>query len=213
MHVCGAIRAIEADGWYLVAMRAQSAKAFHQERMPVAFGTGQSIRLNRGTLVQFSFKPMREEQARQIAAWHYPAPYNFYDLDEDPEDLAEWLDPQSWREPHYAVFDAENNLVGFFSFRQDAQDEQMVEIGLGLRPDLTGKGLGFALLTAGLSFGQAQFPAGKWRLRVATFNQRAIRVYERAGFLPLTTFPQRTNGAVYEFLRMVRTTDQRDSTR
>jgi RimJ/RimL family protein N-acetyltransferase len=35
--------------------------------------------------------------------------------------------------------------------------------------------------------------------------QRFIRVYERAGFTPLNTFLQRTNGGTYEFLRMVRT--------
>lgn len=64
---------------------------------------------------------MTEEDAYQIASWHYPAPYNFYDMDQDPEDLAEWLDPQSWHEPNYAVFNEENDLVGFFSFRPDEQ--------------------------------------------------------------------------------------------
>jgi ribosomal-protein-alanine N-acetyltransferase len=156
--------------------------------------------------VQFTFKPMTEEDAHQIAGWHYLTPYDFYDLDQDPEDLAELLDPQSWQAPKYTVFNEGNELVGFFSFRQDAQDDQMVEIGLGLRPDLTGKGFGFAFLTAGLTFGQEQFPAGKWSLRVATFNQRAIRVYERAGFIPLTTFLHHTNGGEYEFLRMIRPT-------
>ena len=156
--------------------------------------------------MQFTFKPMTETDAHQIATWHYPAPYDFYDWDQDPEDLAELLDPQSWQAPNYAVFNEVNELVGFFSFRHDAQDDQRVEIGLGLRPDVTGKGLGFAFLTAGLTFGQEYFPAGKWSLSVVTFNQRAIRVYERAGFLPLTTFLHHTNGGEYEFLHMVRPT-------
>ena len=154
--------------------------------------------------MQFTFKPMTEEDAHQIASWHYPAPYDFYDWVQDPEDLAELLDPQSWQAPNYAVFNEINELVGFFSFRQDAQDDERVEIGLGLRPDVTGKGLGFAFLTAGLLFGHEQFPVGKWSLRVATFNQRAISVYERAGFLPLTKFLHHTNGGEYEFLRMIR---------
>lgn len=149
---------------------------------------------------------MTEVDAHQIASWHYPPPYDFYDFDQDPEDLAALLDPLHWQAPYYAVFCGENELIGFFSLHQDAQDNQMVEIGLGLRPDLTGRGLGLAFLQAGLAFAQQQFFTGKWSLGVATFNQRAIRVYERAGFIPLNTFLQRTNGGTYEFLRMVRTT-------
>src|SRR5690242_16032389 len=147
---------------------------------------------------------MTEEDAYQIASWHYPAPYVFYDWDQNPEDLAELLGPQSWQTPNYAVLNEVNELIGFFSFRPDPQDEQRVVIGLGLRPDVTGKGVGFAFLMAGLIFGQEQCPEGKCSLRVATFNQRAIRVYERAGFLPLSPFLHHTNSGEYEFLRMIR---------
>ncbi len=45
----------------------------------------------------FTFKKMKQEDAHQIASWHYAAPYDFYDWDRDPEDLAELLDPQSWQ--------------------------------------------------------------------------------------------------------------------
>jgi [ribosomal protein S18]-alanine N-acetyltransferase len=151
--------------------------------------------------MQFIFQPRVQEDAHQIATWHYPAPYDFYDLDQDPEDLAEFLDPRTWQEPNYSVFNEVGELVGFFNFRPDGQT---VEIGLGLRPDLTGKGLGRAFITAGLAFGHEHFPIGIWSLSVATFNTRAIRLYEHAGFTPLDTFLQRTNGGEYEFLRMVR---------
>jgi [ribosomal protein S18]-alanine N-acetyltransferase len=151
--------------------------------------------------VNFTFKKMKEEDAQQIASWHYEAPYDFYDMDQDPGDLAELLDPQSWQECYYSVFNGENKLVGFFVFKQD---DQTVEIGLGLRPELTGKGFGLAFLNAGLLFAQGQFAARKWSLNVATFNKRAIRLYERAGFTPLNIFMHQTNGGEYEFLHMVR---------
>ena len=67
-----------------------------------------------------------------------------------------------------------------------------------------GKGLGRAFINAGLAFGQEHFSVGVWSLSVATFNTRAIRLYEHVGFTPLTTFLQHTNGGEYEFLRMVR---------
>ena len=151
--------------------------------------------------MKFIFQPRAQEDAHQIASWHYPPPYDFYDLDHDPEDLAEFLDPQTWQEPYYSVFNEESELIVFFTFQQNGQT---VEIGLGLRPDLTGKGLGRAFINAGLAFGQEHFSVGVWSLSVATFNIRAIRLYEHVGFTPLTTFLQHTNGGEYEFLRMVR---------
>lgn len=43
----------------------------------------------------------------------------------------------------------------------------------------------------------------KITLSVATFNQRAIKVYKNIGFQPVNTFLQKTNGDVYEFMNMV----------
>lgn len=151
--------------------------------------------------MQFILRRMQHEDAHQIASWHYPAPYDFYDAEQDPEDLAELLDPQSWQTSYYSVLNEEDELVGLFVFKPAGRT---VEVGLGLRPDLTGKGLGRAFLAAGLAFGQGHFSVGMWGLSVATFNTRAIHLYEQAGFTPLDTFLHHTNGGAYEFLHMVR---------
>lgn len=153
--------------------------------------------------MKFTFQTRTEEDAYQIASWHYPPPYDFYDMDQDPEDLAEFLDSRTWQKPNYSVFNEAGELVGFFNFRLDGQ---RVEIGLGLRPHLTGKGLGQAFINAGLAIGQEHFSVGMWSLSVATFNTRAIRLYEHGGFTALNTFLQHTNGGEDEFLRMVRPT-------
>ena len=87
--------------------------------------------------MKFTFHKMKREDAHQIAAWHYEAPYDFYDADQDPEDLAELLNPQSWQESYYSVFNEENELVGLFVFKKNSQT---VEVGLGRRQ------LGVALL-------------------------------------------------------------------
>jgi [ribosomal protein S18]-alanine N-acetyltransferase len=83
-------------------------------------------------------------------------------------------------------------------------DGDDVTIGLGLRPDLTGRGLGLPFVEAGMAFAREQFGPSRFRLSIATFNERAIRVYERAGFVPLRTFDYETNGGVYPFLEMTR---------
>ena len=79
-----------------------------------------------------------------------------------------------------------------------------MDFGLGLRPDLTGRGLGLAYLSAGLVFAGQRFKPSRFRLSVATFNERAIRVYERAGFTPSRTFDHATNGSIHRFLEMTR---------
>ncbi|MEO6892377.1 MAG: GNAT family N-acetyltransferase [Ktedonobacteraceae bacterium] len=150
--------------------------------------------------MQFPIIPMTEEDAHMIAAWHYTAPYDFYDMESDPEDLAEFLDAQNWPESYYAVHDEQDTLVGFFAYRRVNTEE--VEIGLGLKPELTGQGTGLAFIHAGMAFAQAHFSATRISLRVAAFNTRAIRVYEQAGFVSLETYMQTTNGGQYPFLHM-----------
>ncbi|MBN2556640.1 MAG: GNAT family N-acetyltransferase [Anaerolineales bacterium] len=149
----------------------------------------------------FHIQPMDPASAAAIAAWHYEGPYAFYDMDQDPEDLAELLDPRSWKDRTYAVTDEQGELVGFFCFERE---RETVDVGLGLRPDCTGKGLGWAFLEAGLAFARETYAPKTFTLSVATFNQRAITLYRQAGFEDGEVFQQETNGGTFEFLRMAR---------
>ena len=151
--------------------------------------------------MKFEFRKMSDEEAQQIAGWRYDPPYDFYDAVSDQDDLAELLDPLRRAEDYFSAFDEEDVLVGFFQFERDGS---VVEVGLGLRPDLTGKGLGRGFLLAGLDFARRSFSPDVFRLSVATFNERAIKVYEGVGFVPGRTYPHETNGGVYEFLGMER---------
>lgn len=151
--------------------------------------------------MSFVFEPMNEDYACAIASWHYQGSYAFYNAENDLEDLAELLDASNWKDRYWAVLDDQCELVGFFVF---ARDGDAVEIGLGLRPVLTGMGLGLPFVLAGLDFARQRYSPVYLRLGVATFNQRAMRVYERAGFSRGETFIQKTNGGEYEFVRMER---------
>src|SRR4026208_64986 len=93
----------------------------------------------------FHFARLSQEEAEAIAEWHYPEPYSFYDWTADADDLRELLDPKLRGDAYWAVKD-EDELVGYFSFKRR---RRAVEIGLGLRPDLTGRGLGAEFLAAG----------------------------------------------------------------
>lgn len=147
------------------------------------------------------FTRLTQNEAEAIAEWHYPEPYSFYDWKADPDDLQELLDPALRGEAYWAVRDDDGELVGNFSFKPK---DDAIEIGLGLRPDLTGRGLGAAFLAAGLEFAREEFAPERFTLAVATFNERAIKVYERAGFARDRVYMHSTNGGEWEFVAMSR---------
>ncbi|PDY46568.1 GNAT family N-acetyltransferase [Bacillus pseudomycoides] len=151
--------------------------------------------------MNYTFEVMTQEQAEEIAfKWHYEDKYSFYDMEADQEDLVEFLDPKIRGETTFAV--SENNrLVGFFSFNK--VDIHTVDIGLGMKPNLTGNGLGLVFIKAGLVFCEKKDQPKYITLSVATFNQRAINVYKKAGFEAVGTFIQETNGSRFEFFKMM----------
>jgi [ribosomal protein S18]-alanine N-acetyltransferase len=150
----------------------------------------------------FSFRPLTQADAEAIARWHYPKPYAFYDWLADQDDLAELLDPAGLGEAYAAVDGTDGELVGFFSFKPKGPGT--VELGLGLRPDHTGRGLGLAFVEAGLEEARSRLAPEEFTLAVAAFNGRAITVYERAGFAEVRRYQHHTNGADWEFVEMRR---------
>jgi [ribosomal protein S18]-alanine N-acetyltransferase len=104
------------------------------------------------------------------ASWRYPPPYDFYDDDGTP--------PKN-PERFFSVCDDDGVLVGFYYFEERGD---AIFYGLGLRPDLTGRGLGARFVQAGIEFAVERFGRRRLVLDVAEFNARAIRVYEHAGF-------------------------------
>lgn len=111
-----------------------------------------------------------ESTIREIGTWRYGPPFEFYDGDDEPP-----LNPERFFEARDEV----GNLVGFYYFekRGDA-----MFFGLGMRPDLTGQSLGLEFVRDGLEYGCEHLRPCRVILDVAAFNERAIKVYARAGF-------------------------------
>jgi ribosomal-protein-alanine N-acetyltransferase len=65
-------------------------------------------------------------------------------------------------------------LAGFVELAPAGEDA--VEVGLGLRPDCTGRGLGLGFVTAVCDWAARRSRAERLVLRVAAFNARAITV-------------------------------------
>jgi ribosomal-protein-alanine N-acetyltransferase len=120
--------------------------------------------------VTYTFEPMTEADFAEMATWRYEPPYDFYDGDDEPV-----LNPERF----FAARNEAREHVGHLYFEQRGD---RLEYGLGLRPDLTGRGLGLEFFLAGLEFGRERYRPAVVQLSVAKFNDRARLVYERAGF-------------------------------
>ena len=121
---------------------------------------------------------LTDRHALEIATWRYEFPYEWYDTSTDPRRVELFVDPTR-REGLRAIVDGDGALVGFFNFVPE-RDE--VRLGLGMRPDLTGRGLAQPFIQAGLDYAQREWQPKRFRLWVARWNERALRAYRRAGF-------------------------------
>jgi [ribosomal protein S18]-alanine N-acetyltransferase len=144
--------------------------------------------------LRFTLTPITRADAQAVSRWRYDGPYSAYNG--NPASVASLLEP---RYLYHSVHDDLGELVGYFCYGEDArvsagtrlglyEREIALDVGLGMRPDLTGQGLGEEFVHAGLRFARATYDPRAFRLTVATFNRRAIRVYRRVGFEPVVTF-------------------------
>ena len=143
---------------------------------------------------------MTPAYATAIVTWRYPEPYHWYDM--VSADPAELVNPASG---YFALLDGDS-LIGFRSFGVDGQvpggpyDDSALDTGGGLRPDVTGRGLGREAIRTGLAFGRERFAPAAFRITIATFNLRARRVVESLGFRNVRRFDSSTGGRSYEVL-------------
>ena len=143
---------------------------------------------------------MTAEYAADIVTWRYPAPYNRYDVSGvDPASLTVEAN-------HYFALVDDTGLIGFRSFGADGQvpggmyDDSALDTGGGLRPGLTGKGRGREAISVGLDFGRREFNPESFRVTIATFNVRALRVVQSLGFQYADRFHASGDGTSFEIL-------------
>ena len=128
-------------------------------------------------------RDLTADDLADIASWSYDGPWSVYDSTGP-------LDPAMG---YWAVADGDR-LVGFACLGADArvpglaEADGVLDVGVGLRPDLVGQGLGPAFAEVVLAFAAAR---GRPRLRavVQDWNARSLRLLERLGFARTATHP------------------------
>ncbi len=148
-------------------------------------------------------KPMDQTEALEIAnKWKYPAPYNFYDMTADQEDYDEILNKEQRKNTYFSVKN-NNELVGFFCvFPKDYSSKNHIEMGIGMKPKLTGAGFGKSFVQLVVDYLNKHYFRPTIWLSVADFNQRAMKVYEQVGFRYIQKVQQEANGGEYTFVIM-----------
>jgi len=136
----------------------------------------------------FTFQPMQREHAQAVLSWRYEPPYDFYNMNDD--DIAYMTDPAN---QFYAMLDARSgHLVGYCCLGAEGRvtgydyTEAALDVGIGIHPELTGKGNGHLYGMAVVRFAQAD--GRPLRVAVAAFNTRSQRLCEGLGFQEVARF-------------------------
>lgn len=148
---------------------------------------------------QLAFAPLTPEHVAEILTWRYEPPYDLYNMGTgtaDPIALAEAIDYFSQPEHHFQAMLRQPNdeLAAFCSFGPDGRvgggdySQPAVDIGLGLHPANTGRGLGGLFVGAVIEYARRNFDENRLRVTIAEFNRRAQKVWQRHGFVPVQRF-------------------------
>ena len=107
----------------------------------------------------------------------------------------------------YSFYDGDR-LIGFIDL---CEEENEVFFGIGAAPDCCGRGYGQQMARTAGELARQLFPGKPLYLEVRTWNTRAVRCYEKAGFRIDGEPVHRTTAAGEGmFCRMVRKTDTKD---
>jgi RimJ/RimL family protein N-acetyltransferase len=149
--------------------------------------------------MSYVFSPMNEENAREITSWRYDESLEFYNhnLSKIEETVQEFLNPEN---AYYSITNSHDELVAYCCFGADARvkggnyDVEALDIGFGMRPNLTRRGITFRIINAVYDFAKSHFSTTLFRVTVAEFNKQALRIYEKAGFIQVQKFQREQDG-------------------
>lgn len=139
-------------------------------------------------------RPLVDADREAIATWRYTDALAIYDPGQAASEL---------REPdHFALVREDGELIGYGTLGEEARvpggqygsGASIVDVGLGLRPDLVGSGLGASALDAVIEHARRVRLAGRVRATVAEANGRASALVTNAGFRPTFRFQRQSDG-------------------
>lgn len=151
----------------------------------------------------FTIIPMTEEHGSIVCGWRYDPPYDVYNF-RDWELLLshdeEFANAAIREEQFRSVVNEQGELCGFVQLFPLVG---ITRLGLGMRPDLCGQGIGGLFMDVILGEARRKAPSNLIDLEVLAWNERAYKVYERAGFRYEQTYERMTSAGINTFHCMV----------
>jgi RimJ/RimL family protein N-acetyltransferase len=156
--------------------------------------------------VSVYFRPLTESDAYTALTWRYDGPLAIYNL--EPLDLLWLLDPDNG---YYAIISEQGDLCGMFCLGQEARvwggmydTGDALDLGMLLAPVLVGKGQGASICRQLLHFASREYAPQRFRVTIAQFNQRAVRLFSSLGFQLEHTFTGQSPHATCTFVQMIK---------
>ncbi len=145
---------------------------------------------------------LTEEEARLICTWRYGGEYSVYNYP-----MWEIVVEKNWgmaqasvrEREFFAILNEKDELIGYFRLKEK---ENFIELGVGLKPELCGLGYGEAAMEQIKQEAGERYPDKLLALEVRSFNQRAIKCYQKAGFRWVDTYELITPSGRDSFVRM-----------
>ena len=124
---------------------------------------------------------MKEDYAKQIVEWKYEGDYSDYNLPtyEECKEKKYGITRED-RKDNYIVYLLNNEVVFYSNMKE--MDNNKLYIGVGLKPEYCGKGLGNYFLEDSIKEMKKKYPERTLFLEVRSWNKRAIKAYEKIGF-------------------------------
>ena len=145
--------------------------------------------------------PTTEEEKILITEWKYEGEYSVYNAEPYEEQKKKgfgFANPQN----HFYSFYDEKKLIGFINLYEEKTE---VFFGIGVKPEECGKGYGSQMTETACKISRRLFPGKPLYLEVRTWNQRAVRCYEKAGFHivgePIRQTTSAGEGVFYHMIR------------
>lgn len=151
---------------------------------------------------RFRAAALTQEYARESCAWRYEGPYAVYNsLPWEEVRARGWAiaDEGRRKSDFYAILDEKGELCGFFRF---FEENGVITLGLGMKPDLCGLGCGRRIMNLILREFFFRYPDQGLELEVRSFNHRAEACYRSAGFVEIARYERETPLGPADFIRM-----------
>lgn len=142
-----------------------------------------------------------ENEKYEINDWKYSGDYAIYNnppYEEQKKTGRGFANPAN----HFYSFYDNGALVGFINLSDEGSE---VFFGIGANPDYCNKGYGQQMTQTAWEISRQLFPGKPVYLEVRTWNKRAVRCYEKAGFHivgdPIHQTTSAGDGVFYHMIR------------